>query len=113
VPVTFAEPSPVAWYDEPEPEVSARPRVVLVEPEPAPVASRSEADLLDAELDAALDGDVNSVVDALHRKARVEPVDVDVAAERSDRAAPLRSLRLIGPPSNYRRRRNTDDSQSS
>jgi hypothetical protein len=94
------------------------------EPEPEPVPTPSFLDLTlaehvrkpvvparsEAELDAALDGDVNSVVDALHRKARGERIEVEAPPVQlfEDAEPSNRSLRLMAPTSANRRRWNID-----
>jgi hypothetical protein len=96
--VDAREPEPVAIGEIVEP-------TFVPAPQPEPVATAASR----ADLDDALDGDVNSIVDALHRKARrvagepVEPPQVPRFDEPVvDRSA--RPLRLIAPVADNRRR---------
>ncbi len=88
------------------------------EPEPELVAIVVD---IEPELDTALDGDVNSIVDALHRKERretaaVETVEVEApsvpwfdADLPGDRGPVVRPLRLLAPTAGDRRRRHPRD----
>jgi hypothetical protein len=114
------EPEPVIALVEPEPEI-------VPEPEPLVAAAPSFLDLALAEhtaaraeppagIDEALDGDVNSIVDALHRKARGEAAQMPEADPPQvplfdepvvDRSA--RPLRLMASSPGNRRRWNRRD----